>query len=90
MTCVCFMGGDKSQPEIEKLANAVKTNYNLKVGWYSGKEVLPKQLYLFDYVKLGRYIEALGGLDSLNTNQRMYKISANETDDITYRFKKQL
>ena len=68
ITCVCFMGGDKSQPEIEKLANAVKTNYNLTVGCYSGKEVLPKQLYLFDYVKLGRYFAALCGLGILNKN----------------------
>jgi len=37
----------------------------------------------FDYVKLGPYIEALGGLKSEKTNQRLYKRVGEKWEDIT-------
>ncbi len=40
----------------------------------------------FDYVKLGPYIEALGGLKSEQTNQRLYKRVGDEWVDITSSF----
>ncbi len=40
----------------------------------------------FDYVKLGPYIEALGGLKSEQTNQRLYKRVGDEWEDITSSF----
>ena len=40
----------------------------------------------FDYIKLGPYIEALGGLKSEKTNQRLYKRVGNEWQDITSSF----
>ena len=54
----------------------VKTEYNLKVGWYSGRSHLAPEIDLqyFDYVKLGPYIEERGGLDNPNTNQVMLEI----------------
>ena len=40
----------------------------------------------FDYVKLGPYIESLGGLKSPTTNQRLYKRVGDEWQDITSSF----
>lgn len=40
----------------------------------------------FQYIKLGPYIESLGGLKSETTNQRLYHIENGIMEDITYRF----
>lgn len=49
---------------------------NIKVGWYSGRQELAKEINLsnFDYIKLGPYIEELGGLDCKTTNQKFYHV----------------
>jgi hypothetical protein len=48
----------------------------IKVGWYSGRQELAKEINLwnFDYIKLGPYNEELGPLNSRTTNQRFYKV----------------
>ncbi len=86
VTCVCFMGGDAEREEIEMLAEFVHSEFGLKSAWYSGREVLPHSLDSFDYIKLGDYREELGGLNSRTTNQRMYRVSHGEMEDITDRF----
>lgn len=90
ITCVCFMGGDASPAEIELLAGFLcrQTIAPVKVGWYSGKSKLPDNFNVtfFKYIKLGAYIEALGGLKSEKTNQRLYRIENGTMEDITYRF----
>jgi len=60
----------------------------VKVGWYSGRSELPAELNLneFQYIKTGPYVENLGGLKSRRTNQRLYKITGGELNDITSRF----
>lgn len=80
------MGGDASRSEIEELAEFVHAEFGLKSAWYSGCEVLPHSINSFDYIKLGDYREALGGLNSRTTNQRMYRVSQGELLDITERF----
>ena len=45
--------------------------------------VLQRSGLPFDYVKLGPYIESLGGLKSPTTNQRLYKRVGEEWQDIT-------
>lgn len=75
VTCICFMGGDSSPKEIMQLVKYIKQNNSyLKTAWYSGKDNLPTDFCIdnFDYIKLGRYIEDLGGLGSPNTNQKLY------------------
>ena len=90
ITCICFMGGDSDPHEVERLAFYLcRQNINsVKVGWYSGKSVLPDPFdtQWFHYIKLGPYIEHLGGLKQKNTNQRFYKLENNKFCDITYRF----
>lgn len=87
ITCVCFMGGDAEPYEVEQLADFIrKMNGNIKTAWYSGKNVLPEGISLknFDYIKLGAYVESLGGLNVPTTNQRFYQIEEgkmiNRTD----------
>ena len=45
--------------------------------------VLQRSGLTYDYVKLGPYIESLGGLKSPTTNQRLYKRVGDQWQDIT-------
>ena len=96
ITAVCFMGGDNSPCEVNKLADGLLDDPkydNIKVGWYSGKDELSKDidLMLFDYIKLGHYDEKLGGLNKETTNQRFYTVGVDweknyVLEDKTYMF----
>ncbi|MBR4432703.1 MAG: anaerobic ribonucleoside-triphosphate reductase activating protein [Paludibacteraceae bacterium] len=83
ITCVAFMGGDAEPEEVARLAAHVKQS-SLKTAWYSGRMNMPKDG--FDYVKLGGYVESLGGLKSPTTNQRLYKRVGDNWTDITSSF----
>lgn len=77
ITCFCFMGGDADPGEIQRLAFWLKSEYpHLKTAWYSGREVIPDwfDIRCLDYIKLGPYIETLGGLKSPTTNQALYRV----------------
>ena len=84
ITCICFMGGDSSPEDVLRLAKFVK-QYNKKTAWYSGNSTLYESaLSFFDYIKLGEYIEKLGGLKNPTTNQRLYRIENETMIDVTY------
>ena len=77
VTCFCFMGGDADPLEVMRLAEWIRTQWpHIKTAWYSGKEKLPEgfDIRSMNYIKLGPYIEALGGLKSPDTNQALYRI----------------
>lgn len=89
ISCVCIMGGDANPSEVDDIAQDIKEYYpELKVGWYSGRQELSKEIELsnFDYIKLGPYIEEFGPLNNRTTNQRFYKVNGKELVDITSRF----
>jgi anaerobic ribonucleoside-triphosphate reductase activating protein len=87
ITCVCFMGGDSAPVAVDEFAAFVKrfTSNKVKTAWYSGSNHFPENCTLenFNYIKLGPYIERLGGLDSPNTNQHFFKIDNNNFVDCT-------
>ncbi len=87
ITCVCFMGGDAAPQEVERLAVFLRSlpGQRLKTAWYSGYQHLPEGCspQYFDYIKLGPYIESLGGLESPSTNQLFYRIINQEMIDVT-------
>ena len=83
ITCVAFMGGDAAPDEVATWAHNVRP---LKTAWYSGRMNMPADEKAFDYVKLGPYIESLGGLKSPTTNQRLYKRVGDTWQDITSSF----
>lgn len=88
ITCVCFMGGEQNMREICLLADIVK-KFGLKSAIYSGEDNTDKVKELFqhfDYIKLGHYNKNKGGLNNPLTNQRMYKKTKNEWEDITSAF----
>lgn len=87
ISCVCLMGGDHEFESILKLGKAIK-KFGLKAAWYSGRDILEDEaLEVFDYIKLGRFIESLGGLDNPNTNQRMLKIEKDSVGIYSYKDK---
>lgn len=89
VTCVCFLGGDQNLSEMKDILVWIKENTKLKTCLYSGENdisLLLSVLSCLDYVKIGSYISALGGLTSLNTNQRFYKKTGTEFIDITQQF----
>ncbi len=86
-TCVGLMGGDGDLQAVEEMAAYIHT-LGLHVAWYTGRTTLPDGWHLehFDYIKIGPYIQALGGLKSPNTNQRLYRVKDGNMEDITARF----
>ncbi len=87
ITCVAFMGGDAAPDEVAQWAAYVKER-DLKTAWYSGRTSYPKNPRTIDYLKLGPYIESLGGLKSPDTNQRFYKREDDNWIDLTSVFQK--
>lgn len=75
ITAVCFMGGDSDHKAVEHLCNHIRFHHNeLRTAWWSGRQEIPADidLSLYDYIKVGPYIESLGGLKSPTTNQILY------------------
>ncbi|MGN0234778.1 MAG: anaerobic ribonucleoside-triphosphate reductase activating protein [Paludibacteraceae bacterium] len=95
ITCVAFMGGDADLEALRLLADRVRTCHRLRTAWYTGFtwERLPSALRRsFDYIKVGPYIEALGGLKSRRTNQRFYRMdcaTGSILADLTPRFQRE-
>ena len=92
VSCVAFMGGERDVAGLNNLSELIRIRTNLKIAWYSGGCEVPKELKvkLFNFIKLGPYVEKLGGLDSPTTNQRFYEIdeSGNFIDKTALFFKK--
>ena len=87
ISCVCLMGGDQD-PFIINLLGEVIHKTGKKSAWYSGKEEISPEIDLknFDFIKVGPYIEELGGLDNPITNQKFYKVVGTTLEEITYKF----
>lgn len=81
--CYVFLGDGQEPKRMIELLKICKEN-NLKTCLYVGKNTTKwKYLRYLDYIKLGSYIEDLGGLNCKTTNQVMYKI-----ENITNQFQK--
>lgn len=96
VSCICFMGGDQDVASINELALSVllRADKPRKIAWYSGRNTIPSDLNLelFDFIKIGPYIEEMGPLTNPNTNQIMFKIDHTNNNivmnNITYKFQK--
>ena len=84
INCFLFLGEGRDCDSLFALARHIKTTYpHIEVAVYSGREKVEEEFYeLFDFVKTGPYVEALGPLNSRTTNQRLYY----HREDITARF----
>lgn len=89
ITCLCLMGGDAEPAAVDGLAAYVRRRYpSYRVAWYTGRTRISREIDRshFDYIKVGPYIAHLGPLKSRTTNQRLYRLTAEGTEDITARF----
>ena len=83
------MGGDAEPQEVERLALFAREKFpRIKTAWYSGKPTISDKIAItsFNYIKIGGYNAAYGPLNKPTTNQRLYRIEENCTEDITSRF----
>lgn len=91
VTCVLFMGEGNDKESLINIAKYTKDKHNIKIALYSGREDVEKELYkVFDYVKVGPYIEEYGPLSKETTNQRLYQVINEEAINITDRFWKRI
>lgn len=81
VTCIALMGGDAHPEEVEQLALFIRKELGVKSAWYSGAPAMPEGIRpaSFDFIKIGPYEAAAGGLKSETTNQRLYRIDADGT-----------
>lgn len=83
ISCVLFMGGEWNIAQLLNLISISKAE-NLKTALYTGlnkKQVLRSYPELFlhlDYIKTGKWIPSLGGLDSETTNQEFLEIKTGK------------
>lgn len=79
VSCVLFLGGEWEKDSLlDKLNIALK--YGYKTCLYTGLELenIDKNiLSKLDYIKTGRYIKELGGLNNPNTNQKFIDLKRN-------------
>ena len=76
ISCVLFMGGEWVPDELEKMLRAVAAA-GLKTCLYTGLErecIIP----LLTYLRTGRWVMELGGLDSPATNQKFTDLRTGE------------
>jgi len=103
ITCICILGGNQDYEWLNKIFTHIMVKYpNIKRAWYSGEDLITSinktSLLVLDYIKVGSYINSMGGLNNINTNQRFYKIDMVRTEnmnkneivltDLTYKFNK--
>jgi anaerobic ribonucleoside-triphosphate reductase activating protein len=84
-TCVLFMGGEWDSSLINFI-KYVKGGYpEKKTALYSGQELAffegTEYMDYLDYLKVGPYMKELGGLQSPNTNQRLFKLDNGEIEE---------
>ena len=91
--CYVFLGEGNDIEALKRLLIICKNN-GLETCIYSGKsnawQFINDYLHLLDYIKVGPYIEELGGLDNQNTNKKFFNIiwgkDNAELVDETYKF----
>jgi len=78
-SCVLFMGGEWHP---KKLANFLKiaNDQHFKTCLYTGEEKVPDTiLNSLTWIKTGKWVSDLGGLESETTNQRFIEVKTNRT-----------
>lgn len=97
VTCVCFMGEGRDKPALLECVKKVRDS-SLLCALYTGAtadevdaRIGPAKYYL-NYLKVGPYIESLGGLDTKTTNQRFLWAVRQKSgniiwEDFTWKFR---
>ena len=85
-TCICFMGGEWYQEELIKYLQIAKDEGFLTALYTGQNWVAYDIMEWLDFIKVGPYIESLGGLADRTTNQRFYYRHNGELLDYTSQF----
>ena len=74
VNCFLFLGEGKDKDALFALARHIRTKHpGMETALYTGRDSVEQEYYdLFDYVKVGPYVESLGPLNKRTTNQRIY------------------
>lgn len=78
VSCILFLGGEWNKDALIKnlkLAKSMGYKTCLYTGLYDISNDIKNNL---DYLKTGPYIEELGGLDNINTNQKFLDLKTNK------------
>jgi anaerobic ribonucleoside-triphosphate reductase activating protein len=87
ITCLCFMGGEWNKTELITMLGLAH-QFNLKTCLYTGEDIITKDITdNLDYLKTGRWINGLGGLNSPQTNQVF--LDLNNMIKLNYKFIKE-
>lgn len=96
VNCFLFLGEGNDREALMSVASYIRNAYpDVSLAIYSGRENVEDDIYaLFDYVKVGPYRTDCGPLNSMTTNQRLYRVSHHDDmgqcrftlHDITSRF----
>lgn len=90
ISCVLFMGGEWETDRLLSLIFQVKCK-QLKTALYTGlnlKQVqrqCPELLACLDYIKTGKWLPKLGGLNSPTTNQEFLNLQTGEVMNYLFR-----
>lgn len=86
VNCVLLLGEGNDKGRLVELAGLIRS-IGLKAALYSGRDKVEEDLFqVFDYIKVGRWDERFGPLNSRTTNQILYKIENNQRINITEKF----
>lgn len=86
VNCVLLLGEGNDKGRLIELAGLIRS-IGLKAALYSGRDEVEEDLFqVFDYIKVGRWDERFGPLNSRTTNQILYKIENNQRINITEKF----
>ena len=74
INCFLFLGEGSDPDALLRLARHIKSAHpGMETAVYSGREHVEDTFFeVFDYVKVGPYVESLGPLNKDTTNQRLY------------------
>ena len=88
INCVCFMGEGCDLKRLSQLIKRVKEIHGIDTALYTGSDEFDETIFngTLDYLKIGHYDAKYGALDKKTTNQRMYRLTNNDREDITYLF----
>lgn len=85
-SCVCFLGGEWRPGALIELLKLARSK-GLATCLYTGRESIDDAIAVhLDYLKLGPFVAALGGLDHPGTNQRFLDLRRGL--DLTPRFQR--
>lgn len=78
ISCVLFLGGEWEEATLIELLIQCKAA-NLATALYTGEEDVSRAIKdELTYLKTGRWLAELGGLQSPNTNQKLIKLTTGE------------